>query len=203
MKNLSDLDLLSVIVGERDALALLQDGLNCLGTIANESIVPSWSVCETAQGFSEPNAVQKVAACFELVSRIMGSKLKELNVLDSPATVSNYLKVLVGFKEIEQFVVLFLDAQNQLIESRVMFQGTLNQTSVYPREVVRAALALNASAVIFAHNHPSGCAEPSRADQVLTQALKSALMLFDIAVLDHLIVSAAGSQYSFARTGLL
>jgi DNA repair protein RadC len=102
----------------------------------------------------------------------------------------------------EEFAVLFLDAQHRLIEMRTLFRGTLAQTSVYPREVVKAALACNAGAVVLAHNHPSGLAEPSRADELLTQSLKSALQLVDVRVLDHLVVGQ-GQVVSFAERGLI
>lgn len=97
---------------------------------------------------------------------------------------------------------IFLDSQHRLIEWRELFRGTLSQTSVYPREVVRQAMDLNAGAVILAHNHPSGLAEPSRADEFLTQSLKSALQLVDVKVLDHLVVGA-GEVVSFAERGLM
>jgi DNA repair protein RadC len=97
---------------------------------------------------------------------------------------------------------MFLDAQNRLLASEELFRGTLTQTSVYPREIVKRALALNAAAVVFAHNHPSGVAEPSRADELLTRALKEALQLVDVRVLDHLIV-AHGDIMSFAERGLI
>jgi DNA repair protein RadC len=100
------------------------------------------------------------------------------------------------------FVGLFLDSQNRLLAAEELFRGTLAQTSVYPREVVKAALARNAAAMIFAHNHPSGVAEPSRADELLTQALKQALALVDIRTLDHFVV-ADGQLTSFAERGLL
>jgi DNA repair protein RadC len=102
----------------------------------------------------------------------------------------------------EVFAVLFLDSQHRLLKWDEMFRGTLQQTSVYPREVVRRALALNAGAVILAHNHPSGLAEPSRADEYLTQTLKSALQLVDVRVLDHLVVGQ-GAVVSFAERGLV
>ena len=104
--------------------------------------------------------------------------------------------------EHEVFYCLMLDAQNRLIEAREMFRGTLTQTAVYPREVVKAALACNAGAVIFAHNHPSSLAEPSRADELLTQELKQALALVDVKVLDHFIVGG-DTVLSFAERGLL
>ncbi len=98
--------------------------------------------------------------------------------------------------------MLFLDSQHRLLQLDEMFRGTLTQTSVYPREVVRRALQLNAAAVILAHNHPSGAAEPSRADEFLTQSLKRALQLVDVRVLDHLVVGR-GQVVSFAERGLL
>jgi DNA repair protein RadC len=116
--------------------------------------------------------------------------------------VRDYLRLLLHDRAHEVFVCVFLDAQHRVIASTELFRGTLAQTSVYPREVVKEALAHNAAAVIFSHNHPSGVAEPSRADELLTQALKQALALVDIRTLDHFIV--AGSHLvSFAERGLL
>ena len=120
----------------------------------------------------------------------------------SPAAVKEYLCAKLAGFEHEVFAVLFLDAQHHLLRFDEMFRGTLTQTSVYPREVVRRALALNAGAVILAHNHPSGVAEPSRADEFLTQTLKSALALVDVRVLDHFVVGK-GQIVSFAERGLL
>jgi DNA repair protein RadC len=122
--------------------------------------------------------------------------------LASPDAVRRYLALRLFPLEHEVFVVLLLDARNQLIEARELFRGTLGQTVVYPREVVKAALLSNAAAVILAHNHPSGASEPSQADRTLTDALKRALATVDIAVLDHLIVAGAAT-YSFAERGLL
>src|SRR5205085_11098996 len=111
-------------------------------------------------------------------------------------------RLRIADREHEVFIVLFLDAQHRLISAEEMSRGTLTPTSVYPREVVKAELTHNAAAVIFAHNHPSGIAEPSRADELLTQALKQALALVDIRTLDHFVV--AGPQVvSFAERGLL
>lgn len=124
------------------------------------------------------------------------------NALSSPRTVRDYLRLLLAPMEHEVFFALFLDAQNRVIATEELFKGTLTQTSVYPREVVKSALRHNCAAVIFAHNHPSGLAEPSRSDEALTQALKQSLALVDIKVLDHFIV-AAGGFMSFAERGLL
>ena len=123
-------------------------------------------------------------------------------LLTNPQAVRDYLRLRIANLEHEVFVVLFLDAQHRLIACEEMFRGTLAQTSVYPREVVKAALKHNAAAVIFAHNHPSGVAEPSRADELLAQSLKEALALVDCKVLDHFVVGGT-SIISFAERGLL
>ncbi len=135
---------------------------------------------------------------------VLDSRLREPGAcLTSPGAVRAFLVLQLAELEHEVFVALFLNAQNRLIECRELFRGTLTQTSVYPREVVKAALRLNAGAVIFAHNHPSGLSEPSRADEVLTGSLKAALALVDVRVLDHFIVAGRGSPMSFAERGLL
>ena len=123
-------------------------------------------------------------------------------VLDSPALVRQYLSLRLFNLEAEVFMVLLLDARNRLIEARELFRGTLSQTVVYPREVVKAALLANAAAVIFAHNHPSGMPDPSQADRMLTDALRGALSTIDVRVLDHIIV-AGSKTTSFAERGLL
>lgn len=123
--------------------------------------------------------------------------------LDSPSIVADYLKVRISGLDHEVFGAIWLDAQNRVISLGELFSGTLAQTSVYPREVVKHGLRENAAAVIFYHNHPSGCAEPSRADELLTRALKESLGLVDIRVLDHFVVPAFGSPVSFAGKGML
>ncbi len=105
--------------------------------------------------------------------------------------------------EHEAFWALFLDAQNRLLEARELFRGTLTQTAVHPREVVRAALAVNAAGVVLSHNHPSGCTEPSRADEALTQELRRCLALVDVELLDHFIVAGRAEPFSFVETGKL
>ncbi len=122
--------------------------------------------------------------------------------VNSPQDVADYLKMRFAGLEREEFHIMFLNAQNRVIETEAMFRGTLTQTSVYPREVVKRALELNANAVILAHNHPSGTVDPSRADEFLTKTLKDALALVDVKILDHVVV--AGSRHtSFAERGLL
>lgn len=133
---------------------------------------------------------------------ILSERARYQSALSSPGSVRDYLRIALAGKEREEFWCTYLDAQNRVIAFESLFAGTLTQTSVYPREVVKSSLAHNAAAVIFAHNHPSGVAEPSRADEALTQSLKQALALVDIRVLDHFVV-AAGGAISFAERGLI
>jgi DNA repair protein RadC len=123
-------------------------------------------------------------------------------VMDSPGRVRQFLALHLAERTSEGFAVLFLDGQHAVIEFAVMFEGTLTQTSVYPREVVRRALALNAGAVILAHNHPSGNPEPSRADEYLTASLKQALALVEVRVLDHIVIGRL-SAVSMAERGMV
>ncbi len=133
---------------------------------------------------------------------IVGRALREREVFGTPDAVKHYLTLRLAGESSEHFGVMYLDSQNRLIAFQVHFSGTLTQTSVYPREVVRAALEHHAAAVVLTHNHPSGVATPSRADEDLTQTLKAALALMDIRVLDHVIV-APGAALSMAERGLM
>jgi DNA repair protein RadC len=138
---------------------------------------------------------------------------KAINIIESKAlvseilatcadTVKNFCQLQIGMSENEKFGVLFLNSQHALISFEIMFTGTIDMASVYPREVAKLALQLNAAAVILTHNHPSGTLEESRADKLITDRLVSALSLFDVRVLDHIIVSTTGAS-SFAQKGLL
>lgn len=144
----------------------------------------------------------ELLAVLELARRTLAAEMARRPVFDSPQAVRDFLRLELAELGHEVFAVLFLDAQHRLIRFEPMFRGTLTQTSVYPREVLKRALALNAAAVILAHNHPSGVAEPSRADEFLTQSLKSALAMVDVRVLDHMVVGR-GPVVSFAERGLL
>ncbi|MBA3588254.1 DNA repair protein RadC [Methylibium sp.] len=144
----------------------------------------------------------ELAAVLEIARRTLVERLSAAPVFDAPQTVRDYLRLQLAGLQHEVFAVLFLDSQQRLLAFEELFRGTLSQASVYPREVVKRALALNAAAAILAHNHPSGVAEPSRADEVLTQTLKAALALVDVRVLDHFVVSRGG-VVSFAERGLL
>jgi DNA repair protein RadC len=154
------------------------------------------------KGLGGPAKRAEVAAVLELARRSVAGELAARPVFDSPNKVKEYLSLQLAEREHEVFAVLFLDAQSRLVKLEEMFRGTLTQTSVYPREVVKRALELGSAAVILAHNHPSGAAEPSRADEFLTQTLKSALALVDVRVLDHLVVGR-GAVVSFAERGLM
>ena len=148
------------------------------------------------------DAPDKLAAARELVKRWLSEELRARDALASPNTVRDFLRLHFAHKEHECFGALFLDAQNRLIAFEELFRGTLTQTSVYPREVLKTALRHNAAALILAHNHPSGVAEPSIQDQALTRTLAEALSLVDIKVLDHFVVAGA-QALSFAQRGLL
>ncbi len=150
-----------------------------------------------------PAKAAQLAATLELARRALAGSLKAKDAMASPGAVRDWLRLSLGSLQHEVFVALWLDAQNRLIVSEELFRGTLTQTSVYPREVVKRALAHNAGAVILAHNHPSGLAEPSRADEVLTSSLKQALALIDVKLLDHFIVTGGADPLSFAERGLI
>lgn len=153
-------------------------------------------------GIGQAKAAQ-IHACFELSRRAISQELRTGNALDSPTAVRQWLKLSLAQLPHEVFVALWLDNRHQLLASEELSRGTLTQTSVYPREVVKKALQHNAAAVIFAHNHPSGFAEPSLADESLTRALKEALALIDVRLLDHFIVAGNGTPLSFVERGLL
>jgi DNA repair protein RadC len=152
-------------------------------------------------GLGEAKYVQ-LQAVMEMAQRALGEKLRQGVALNSPRSVRDFLRLRLQRLPHEVFVGVFLDAQNRVLAVDDLFSGTLTQTSVYPREIVKRALKHNAAAVIFAHNHPSGVAEPSRADETLTATLKRTLALVDVQVLDHFVVGA-DSTMSFAERGLL
>lgn len=144
----------------------------------------------------------ELVAVLELSRRALAQQLKERTIFATPDAVKHYLQLHLAAKSHEVFAVLFLDVQNRLLALEELFRGTLTQTSVYPREVVLRALHHQASAVVLAHNHPSGTVQPSRADEMLTQTLKTTLALIDVRVLDHVIV-APGEALSMAERGLM
>jgi len=153
------------------------------------------------KGLGNAKALQ-LQAVIELARRALQEQITPGLNLSSPKTVREFLRLTLRSQDKESFLGIFLDAQNRVLAVDELSSGTLTQTSVFPREVVKRALKSNAAAVVFAHNHPSGLAEPSRADEVLTQALKQALALVDVKVLDHFIVGGSNAM-SFAERGLL
>lgn len=184
--HVSDKELLGRVLGVRNAQRVYRGSLLSL-------------LSTTHDGCAK---MARLHAAKELVRRSLAEELRQRAVFASPSAVKDFLSLSIGNKDHEVFVVLFLDSQHALIAAEEMFRGTLSQTSVYPREVVKTALRYNAGSVLLAHNHPSGMAEPSRADESLTQALKAALALVDVKVLDHVIV-AGQTAVSFAERGLL
>lgn len=201
---LSDAELLAIFfrtgIKGLNAIELAQDILkqsNGLGALMRSSQA---QFCQF-KGMGEAKYVQ-LQASIELSRRFLLSELHKSAVFTSADAVREFLMLALKAQQREQFCVLFLDAQNQLICFETLFKGTINAASVYPREVVKEALKHNAAAVIFAHNHPSGIAEPSEADKLITKKLVSALDLVDIRVLDHMIVADAHCV-SFAQRGLL
>ena len=185
-RSLSDVELLHKLIGVRQTQRLYHGSLASLFASAHEQdMLPA-----------------KCVIARELVARWLEEEVRRDCVLNAPAAVRDCLRIRFAGREYESFVAMFLDSQHRLITTEELFRGTLTQTSVYPREIVKAALRHNAAAVIFAHNHPSGITEPSKSDELLTQALKQALSLVDVKVLDHFIIAGA-STLSFAERGLI
>ena len=202
---LSDAELLALLLrtgtAGRGVLQMAQELLDDFGGMAG-LLHAGADDLKRIKGLGGSAKRAELIAVLELARRALAEQLKEKPALDSASTVKQYLQLHLGQRPHEVFAALFLDAQHRLLALEELFRGTLTQTSVYPREVVRRALALNAAAVILAHNHPSGVAEPSRADEFLTQSLKSALQLVDVRVLDHMVVGHGG-VVSLAERGLL
>ena len=201
---LSDAELLAIFlrVGTRgrSAIDVGRSLLQHFGTLG--SLLSAHAVDMAQVPGVGPAKCAQLKAAVELGRRALAETAAETDALSSPQAVRDYLRLSLTEREHEVFVVVFLDAQNRVIRTEELFRGTLTQTSVYPREVVKSALKHNAAAVILAHNHPSGVAEPSQADQSLTESLKRALALIDVRVLDHFIVGR-GRALSFAERGLL
>jgi DNA repair protein RadC len=203
---LSDAELLAIYlrVGVRGKSAvdlgrdLLQRFDGSLSRLAEASLEELASV----SGIGMAKAAQ-LKASFELARRALAQEMTARDTFSSPGQVRDWLRLKLASRQNEVFMALWLDAQNRLLKAEELFSGTLTQTSVYPREVVKSALAHNAAAVILAHNHPSGVAEPSRADELLTKALKDALAMVDVKLLDHFIVAGNTPPLSFAERGLL
>ena len=203
---LSDAELLAIFlrvgVKGKSAVDLARDLLTHFGgSLAKLAEAPAAELAKV-HGFGPAKASQ-LAGTMELARGALAEEMKGQDLLSSPNAARDWLKLKLGGLAHEVFGALWLDAQNRLIGWDELFRGTLMQTSVYPREVVKQALARNAAAVILAHNHPSGLAEPSAADEALTRGLREALALVDVRVLDHFIVAGRATPLSFAERGLL
>lgn len=201
---LSDAELLAIFlrVGHAgsSALDLAQRLLARHGGLAGVTAAPVHDLLQ-CKGLGPAKAAQ-LAAAVELVRRSLGAELAVRDALTSPAVAGDYLRLWLGRRPNEVFAALFLDNRHRVIAAEELFQGTIDGASVHPREVVRRALAHNAAALIVAHNHPSGVAEPSAADLAITRRLREALALVDIRLVDHLIVGE-GAPTSLAERGLL
>jgi DNA repair protein RadC len=202
--SLSDAELLAIFlrVGVRgmSAVDLGRTLLEQFGSLGG-LFAASPEALATVPGIGAAKSAQLKAA-LEIAARALREQARDRDALSSPTAVRDFLRLTQRDREHEVFVAVLLDAQNRVIHVEELFRGTLTQTSVYPREVVKCALRHNAAAVIFAHNHPSGIAEPSQADRLLTEALRKALDTVDVKVLDHFVVGAGGGT-SFAERGLL
>ncbi|MGI8894452.1 MAG: RadC family protein [Casimicrobiaceae bacterium] len=201
---LTDAELLAILLRTgvigRPVLDLAREILARFGGVAG-LLAASTAEMRAVRGVGAAKAAE-LKAVVELARRALKEEITRDDALNSPQAVRDYLRLTLASLPYEVFVALFLDSQNRLLAADELFRGTLAQTSVYSREVVKAALSRNAAAVIFAHNHPSGVAEPSRADELLTQSLKQALSLVDIRTLDHFIV-AGQRVISLAERGLV
>lgn len=202
---LSDAELLAIFlrVGVKGASAvdLARTLLGHFGSL-NRLFAATASEFAAIPGMGSAKYAQ-LQAVLELARRALREEISAGDALSSPRAVRDWLRLTLAALPHEVFMVLLLDAQNRLVAAEELFRGTLTQTSVHPREVVKLALSHNAAGAILAHNHPSGVAEPSRADEALTLALKQALALVDVKLLDHFIVAGGAEPLSFAERGLL
>lgn len=163
--------------------------------------LPAYGVSDSVMSF-QYGLPARARATVDRALKIVGTVISQRDAFESPELVKQYVNLQLAGESVEKFAVLHLDVQNRALAFDVMFTGTLSQTSVYPREVVRAALAHQSAAVILAHNHPSGRVMPSKADKDLTDRLRMALQLVDVRVLDHVIVGP-GVALSMAERRML
>lgn len=201
---LSDTELLAIFlrtgITGKSAVDLARELLLHFGSLTNIFAATQTSFCQLpGLGIAKYTQLQAV---LEMARRALSEELKNGDAMNSPELVRDFLRLCLANKQHEVFLGIFLDAKNHTIATEELFSGTLTQASVYPREVIKRALYHNAAAIIFAHNHPSGTAEPSHADKILTQSLKQALAMIDVKVLDHFIVGN-GTTLSFAEQDLI
>ena len=196
IRSLPNATLLGLLLGEATAAPLAGKSLADLFNLRSRPL----TIRETG---ADDRSERILDAAKELLARALSEEMQEGEVLSSPDKVRNFLRLRLAERPHEVFMVLLMDVQHRLLADVELFRGTLTQTSVYPREVVKLALSHNAAAVIFAHNHPSGVPEPSQADIHLTHALRQALSLVDVRTIDHIVVGGNALPVSFAERGLL
>lgn len=200
---LSDAELLAVLLGSgsrgKDALALGRELIACAGSLGALLARPERQIRAGGLG---PAKHARIAAALELARRSLAEQLREQPSLGNPRDSGDYLSARLRHLPYEVFGCLYLDNRHRVLAFEELFRGTIDGASVHPREVVRACLAHNACAVIFAHNHPSGVAEPSAADRAITRELRDALQLIGVRVLDHLVIGS-GEPVSMAARGLI
>lgn len=196
IRSLPNATLLGLLLGDATAASLAGKSLADLFNLRSRPL----AIRETG---ADDRSERILDAAKELLARALSEEMQEGEVLSSPDKVRDFLRLRLAERPHEVFMVLLMDVQHRLLADVELFRGTLTQTSVYPREVVKLALSHNAAAVIFAHNHPSGVPEPSQADIHLTNALRQALSLVDVRTIDHIVVGGNASPVSFAERGLL
>ena len=203
-ESLSDAELVAIFlrtgIKGKSAVDLAREALQRCGSLSALFGASDKELC-AVPGLGVAKYAQ-LQAVLEMARRALREKIGNGSALNSPHAVRDYLRLRLQGRPHEVFAGVFLDAQNRVLAVEELFRGTLTQTSVYPREIVKRALHHNAAALIFAHNHPSGVAEPSRADEMLTVALKQALALVDVKVLDHFVIGSDAAM-SFAERGLI
>lgn len=201
---LSDAELLAILLGTgirgKDVVTFARDLLNAFDGIGGMLSAPAESLLQ--QPGMGPARVMQLQVIMEIARRYLAWELQRDDGFTRPQMVRDYLTAQLRHQEREVFVVLLLDSQHRLLKYVELFQGTINAAPVYPREVLKLVMQYNAAAVILAHNHPSGVAEPSQADQRVTERLKRALGMIDVALLDHFVIGS-GTPVSFAERGLL
>jgi DNA repair protein RadC len=196
IRSLPNATLLGLLLGEATAAPLAGKSLADLFNLRSRPL----TIRETG---ADDRSERILDAAKELLARALSEEMQEGEVLSSPDKVRDFLRLRLAERPHEVFMGLLMEVQHRLLADVELFRGTLTQTSVYPREVVKLALSHNAAAVIFAHNHPSGVPEPSQADIHLTNALRQALSLVDVRTIDHLVVGGNAAPVSFAERGLL
>jgi DNA repair protein RadC len=196
IRSLPNATLLGLLLGDATAASLAGKSLADLFNLRSRPL----TIRETG---ADDRSERILDAAKELLARALSEEMQEGEVLSSPDKVRDFLRLRLAERPHEVFMVLLMDVQHRLLADVELFRGTLTQTSVYPREVVKLALSHNAAAVIFAHNHPSGVPEPSQADIHLTHALRQALSLVDVRTIDHIVLGGTALPVSFAERGLL